>query len=324
MWRWTKRIVGGTIALLLLAVTIGSVSQWVLSRRDLAAATPPGRFVDVGGHRLHIWCIGTGDPAVVFDAGLGGASFGSYEAMAEVSRFSRVCAYDRAGMGFSDPGPTPRTSRRIANELAELLTRSNMSSPVVLVGTSFGGFNVRLLASEHKARVAGLVLVEASHEDQGRRYAAVGAPPAVPPYAWLVAVGARVGLLRAIGVTLGDSPEDAPVPIRPLVRATAYRTSRYLAMYSELTHAQESGDEVRASRHELSIPVVVVTGGRRSGSTASVHAELQRDLLHLSKRSCQVVAEQSGHGLEEVGIVVKAIRAVVDAAKTQMAAPICS
>lgn len=315
MWRWAGRIAAGLVVLLLVAAIAGAVSQSVSSRRDLAATPPPGRLVDVGGHRLHIWCMGSGEPVVVFESGLGGTSFGSYDEMVEVSRFTRVCAYDRAGMGYSEPGPRPRTSRRIASELSELLVRSGIDHPVVLVGTSFGGYSVRVFASEREDRVAGLVLVDASHEDQRARYASVGAPSAIPPYAWLVPPAAWLGVLRLLGVTLGASPDSAPEPVRRFVRATAYRTSRYTAGYDELKHTSASAEEVRATRRVLNVPVVVVTGGVRSGRTAAVHAELQRDQLRLSRRSCQIIAERSGHDVGEVDVIVRAIRTVIDASQ---------
>src|SRR5947208_12613241 len=80
----------------------------------------------------------------------------------EVARFTRVCSYDRAGMGYSDPGPSPRTARRIASELAELVARGGIAGPVVLVGESIAGFNIRVFASDHPERAVGLVLVGAS------------------------------------------------------------------------------------------------------------------------------------------------------------------
>ena len=90
---------------------------------------PPGRFVDVGGYRLHLWCTGDGAPGVILDAGLGGTSAGWGFVQPEVARFTRVCSCDRAGMGYSDPGPSPRTARRVASELAELLARSGITGP---------------------------------------------------------------------------------------------------------------------------------------------------------------------------------------------------
>lgn len=260
---------------------------------------------------------------MVFDSGLGGTAFDSYDAMTRVSEFTRACSYDRAGMGYSDPGPSPRTSRRIADELAELLQRSGIARPVVLVGTSFGGYNVRVFASEREENVAGLVLVEASHEDQAMRYAAVGAPPAIPSYAWAVPPAASLGLLRLLGITLGPPPAAAPEPVQPFVRATVHRTARYVAMRDELSHTLGSADEVRSTRRALSVPVVIVTGGIRSGSTAPVHAELQRDQLGLSKRSCQIIAVRSGHRIGETEVIVRAIRVAIDASRDVASMPAC-
>lgn len=324
MWRWTKRIVATIVGLLAVVALGGATYQWVASRSDLASTPPPGTLVDVGGHRLHLWCMGSGDPMVVFDAGLGGDAFGSYEEMVAVSQFTKVCAYDRAGMGYSDRGPGPRTSGRIARELGELLTRTGVGRPVVLVGSSFGGFNVRVFASEWEARVAALVLVDASHEDQGARYAAAGAPPGIPPFAWLVPPAASLGVLRLLGETLGARPAAAPAPVRDYVLATAYRTTRYLTMHDELMHTSQSADQVRATRRTLSIPVIVVTGGVRSGPTATVHAELQRDQLRLSQRSCQIIAERSGHVIKEVDVIVRAIRAALEASRDDAAARMCT
>src|SRR6185503_3897824 len=166
MWRWTKRILIALVGLLMLVAAAGATYQWAATRKDLSAAPPPGQLVDVGGHRLHLWCTGAGAPAVILEAGLGGTRADWGFVQPEIARFTRVCSYDRAGMGYSDPGPSPRTARRIAAELGTLIDRSGLSGPVVLVAASAGGFAVRVFASDHTDRVAGLVLIDASHEDQ--------------------------------------------------------------------------------------------------------------------------------------------------------------
>ena len=124
MWRWTRRIALGLTFLLVAAAFVGFVYQWAATRSDLAGTRPPGQLVDVGGHRLHLWCIGSGQPVVVHDAGLGGTALAGTGIKSEIATFTKVCTYDRAGMGFSDPGPMPRTSRQIAKELAALLERA--------------------------------------------------------------------------------------------------------------------------------------------------------------------------------------------------------
>jgi pimeloyl-ACP methyl ester carboxylesterase len=167
--------------------------------KELAATPAPGHLVDIGGHRLHLWCTGQGAPAVILDAGLGGTSAGWGFVQPEVARFTRVCSYDRAGMGYSDSGPSSRTARRIANELAELLARSGIAGPVVLVGECIAGFDVRLFASDHPEHAAGLVLVDGSHEDDAHE---------VPAMARFVPLLSTIGLFRLGGISFGQ-PVDS-------------------------------------------------------------------------------------------------------------------
>ena len=127
MRRWTIRVLVSVASLVVAAVVTGAAYQWFETRKDLALTPPPGRLVDIGGYRLHFWCTGEGAPAVILDTGLGGSSADWGFVQPGVARFTRVCSYDRAGMGYSDSGPSPRTARRIANELAELLSRSGIA-----------------------------------------------------------------------------------------------------------------------------------------------------------------------------------------------------
>src|SRR5262245_17627964 len=174
MWRWTTRILAGFAGLLLFAGVSGATYQWIATRRDLAATPPPGRLVDIGGYRLHLWCTGSGKPAVILESGLGGGAFSWPYVQREVAGFTQVCSYDRAGFGYSDPAPGPRTSRQIARELHQLVERGGIEESLILVGASFGGFTARVFASDYPERIAGLVLVDASHENQRERYAAAG------------------------------------------------------------------------------------------------------------------------------------------------------
>jgi pimeloyl-ACP methyl ester carboxylesterase len=313
MWLWTKRVLIGLSSLLVVAALAGATYQWAATRRDLAATPPPGRLVDVGGHRLHIWCTGSGTPSVILETGLGGSSADWGFVQPEVAGFTRVCSYDRAGMGYSDPGPSPRTTRRIAHELAQLLDRGGVSGPVILVGASIGGLTARVFASEHAERVAGLVLVDASHEDQRED---------VPQIAPLVPFLSSVGVLRLLGVSFGLPPASLAPSVRGFARATAFRAAGQKAAVDEIMHLQESAAEVRATRRKLTVPVVVVTAGR--GADA-VWRDLQRDQVGLSQRGCQVIADQSGHAVAvgQPQVVVDAIRATVDAARGRRDAALC-
>jgi pimeloyl-ACP methyl ester carboxylesterase len=241
----------------------------------------------------------------------------------DVAGFSTACAYDRAGMGYSDSGPSPRTSRRIAGELAELVRRSETKLPVVLVGWSYGGLFVRAFASEHESDVAGLLLVDSSNEDQAAKLAAAGFPSDVPVWDRFAPAAAVLGLLRLTGSPSGPQAETMPEPVRRFVRVTGYRPSGYQAIYDEESQESESFDEVRALRRPLSIPVVLVSAGR--SPIPDVTTSLQRDLLRLSERSCQIVAANSGHRIpyQAPDTVVHAVRVTIDAWKMS-SIPTCS
>jgi pimeloyl-ACP methyl ester carboxylesterase len=248
---------------------------------------------------------------VILDNGLGGSSVGWSHVQPDVARFTRVCSYDRAGMGYSDPGPSPRTARRIASELAELVVRSGITGPVVLVGASIAGFGVRVFAADHPERAAGLVLVDGSHEDDVHD---------VPPLARFVPLLSTIGALRLFGVSFGGSLESLPPSVRQYARATRFRTAGYQAAADEIIHVRESAEEVRRSRRKLTIPVLVVTGARGSDEN---WRRLQRDQATLSERGCLIVAEQSGHVVQhdQPEIVVDAIRAVVETARGHRVRP---
>jgi len=305
MRRWTSRIAIGLASLVLALALAGATYQWLATRRDLATTPPPGQLVDVGGFRLHLWCSGTGAPAVILDTGLGGSTADWGFVQPEVARFTRVCSYDRAGMGYSDPGPSPRTARRISSELAELLARSGMTEPVVLVGASIAGFDIRVFASDHPGRAAGLVLVDATHEDDAHE---------VPPMAHFVPLLSTVGALRVLGVSFGQPIEALPPAVRPYARATSFRAAGFHTAADEIVHVHESASEVRSSRRKLTIPVIVVTGARGADER---WRRLQQDQASLSERGCLVVAQQSGHvvAVDQPEVVVDAVRTVVEAVR---------
>jgi pimeloyl-ACP methyl ester carboxylesterase len=313
MWRWTKRVFLALGVLLLIAGLSGATYQWLATRKELAATPPPGRLVDIGGYRLHLWCTGEGAPAVILDAGLGGTSTGWGFVQPEVAPFTRVCSYDRAGMGYSDPGPSPRTARRIASELAELLARGGITGPVVLAGESIAGFNVRVFASDHPERAAGLVLVDASHEDDAHE---------VPGMARLVPLLSTIGVFRLLGVSFGQRIDSLAPSVQRYAQATRFRAAGYQAAADEIMHIEETVSEVRRTRRKLTIPVLVVTGARGADEN---WRRLQQDEASLSERGCLITAQQSGHvvPIDQPQVVVDAIRTVVEMARGQEV-PLCA
>src|SRR5437868_3211909 len=152
-------------ACIFLAIAINSRTASAQGPADAVYARP-GRLVPAGdGARLNLYCSGTGSPAVVFDSGWGDWAPAWSKVQPEIAKFARACSYDRAGTGFSDPGPTPRTSVRIAKELRTALRNAGVNGPYILVGSAFGGDNVRTFADLYMDEVAGLVLDDADPVD---------------------------------------------------------------------------------------------------------------------------------------------------------------
>lgn len=156
---------------LLLAVLISAsavfgqqVASGGSSPADIVYARP-GQLVDVGGFRLNLYCMGSGSPTVVFDSGWGDWAPAWSTVQPQIAKWTRACSYDRAGSGFSDPGPMPRTSLRIAKELRTALHRAGIAGPYILVGSAFGGDNVRTFADLYMDEVAGLVMDDADPDD---------------------------------------------------------------------------------------------------------------------------------------------------------------
>ena len=161
---WTGRILLGLLALIVLLAASGAIYEAIMAAGDDTRYPAPGQRVDVGGYRLHIHCVGEGSPTVVLDAGLGGFSLDWSLVQPELAATTRVCAYDRAGYGWSDPSPDARTPSQIADELHTLLVNAGIQGPYVLVGHSAAGKHVRLFANRYPQAVVGMVLVDARHE----------------------------------------------------------------------------------------------------------------------------------------------------------------
>jgi pimeloyl-ACP methyl ester carboxylesterase len=148
-WKWFKRIGLGFLCLIGLLLMIGAAYQWISTKLDAKRYPAPGQLVDIGGYKLHLYNAGSGGPAVILDAGLGGFSSSWGLVQPKIAQFTQVVSYDRAGTGWSEPSPFPRTSQQIVRELHTLLQNAHIPKPYILVGHSFGGINVRLYAATY-------------------------------------------------------------------------------------------------------------------------------------------------------------------------------
>lgn len=191
-------------AALALVAGLGVLYQMVGTRRDMRLNPPPGKLVDLGTHRLHVRESGSGGPTIVLEAGLMSTVLSWTELQTELSKSYRVVSYDRAGLGWSDLGPMPRTAERIVDELHELLRSASIAPPYVLVGHSFGGLTMPLFAARYPNETAGVVLVDpvAPSEwnppsEHDRKQTRIGAK-----VCRRAAVLSRVGILRFVAFLL--------------------------------------------------------------------------------------------------------------------------
>jgi pimeloyl-ACP methyl ester carboxylesterase len=333
----------------LIALSLSMPSR-VIAQRDGAAGAPPppGTPVDIGGYRLHIHCQGTGDPAVVMLAGGGDFSFDWSLVQPGVARFARACAYDRAGLAWSDLGPTPRTMRQDAHELHLLLERSGVKGPVVLVGHSVGGLIARVYIDRYPGSVAGLVLVDSTHEDttlmmngkivrvrEGARGASIPpvqtmktSPPAPP--------SAADKEQFEMNHKIFGPPKIAPPFDRLPARIQQLRlwalSHPKLAARGEDFWADElqAMYEARKTRPQRlgEMPLAVLIGGKESNAPPGVAAddwkrlaaekrEQKLGFADLSRNSKVVIDPKSGHhiALDNPELVVDTIRRVVEAAR---------
>jgi pimeloyl-ACP methyl ester carboxylesterase len=322
------------------AIAAGVAYEQLGRRRDRTQVPRVGRSVDIGGRSLNIHCIGEGSPAVVLEAALG---YRWTPIQREVATFTRACWYDRAGHGWSDPGPAPRTSEAVANDLHALLKAATIQPPYVLVGASGAGFPIRVFAGKHLAEVAGVVLVDAVHEDQYQREPRsslgfanrVPAPIRTALYE-VVPVAHEIGLIRLILRSARAGNLSRPPP-----EGLTFEEAQHLSFLSTLPrsyatdadegrHWKASADQARRANDLGDRPLVVLTAGRSMeprdpAALAEARAfhqiwmhELQPKLARLSSRGRQVIVEDSGHAIqfEAPDVVIEAIREIVAGSRT--------
>jgi pimeloyl-ACP methyl ester carboxylesterase len=280
MHRLLRRVLRGAGILLVVVAAVlalGALYQWRAGHADAERYPPPGTLVDIGGRRLHLYCTGRGSPTVVLEAGLA-EGLGTWRRVQPVvARTTQVCSYDRAGYGWSDPGPAPRTAGRVAADLRALLRAARVDGPLVLVGHSLGGLFVRRYAADAGNAVAGMVLVDSSHENQ--------APPA-RAVRWLAAAFQAAGLRRLI-FSYDDPGMDAMYASNRTINAV---NSEFDAI--EITARESGGAPPRVGQ----APLVILTAGRND---SGYWRELQRELLTRSSDSRQIVVENSGHIIQD-------------------------
>ena len=323
------------IGIAALLVLCGVVYQAIGLRSDERRFPPPGRFIDLGGHRLHLYEIGSG-PSVILESGISASSLNWRRVQNEVAQFAHVCSYDRAGLGWSDLCKQPCTPIALARQLHALLQAADTPPPYILVGHSFGGLIVRAFAAEFRNEAAGLVLVDPLDPaewnpitEQQRRIIAHGIR-----LARRGAVAARLGVVRvclnlllagnrllpraaakawsgrAAEVTdrIGAQVRKMPEETWPLVACHWKQAKSFEGMARHFEWLAES--VVEASQIPvLDLPVTMLVGEQNDHPTD--HQDYAR---RISIKTKLVMAEKSGHWiqLDEPELVVDSIREMVE------------
>jgi len=277
----------------------------------IAAELPdaPGTQVWIGDRRLHVHCLGIGEPTVVLESGLGGTSLEWSGVQVRMAELTRTCSYDRAGYGWSDAAYNPRTALNVVKDLEKLLGFASVRGPYVLVGHSFGGLTTRLFAARNPARTAGMVLVDSTHEALFDEFEKAGIPNLFAP---------RDGLFQIRNFSA--IPDGLPEPRRGLARSMASRARSVITLYSELRNMRLSARQVGGSGALPDVPLAVLTHDTLARAeteqalrTAEIWMRMQADLASRTSDGYLRVADESGHHihLDRPELVIEAIAGIV-------------
>ena len=326
--RIAKWLVGGVLVLLLLSLLAGNIFGQYLLGYTREHFPPPGKLIALETHRLHIHCTGEGRPTVLLESGSGAWSTHWAPVQLKVAAFTRVCSYDRAGLGWSESGPKPHDIQRAVRDLDELLARSGEHGPFVFAGWSFGGSVVWLYVQGHADRSAGLVMVDGrvggfqswmnefapelsdsrvELMTKLRRLDSLGLAPA---FSWYLLRGSNRDSIKGFPAGTGDVLLDPGF---------------FARMFGALIDASDTDNisERQMDMRQLgNVPLIVIRHGRegmwglaadKERAAEARWQELQAQLVQKATDAKLEVAERSGHAipLEQPEIIVDAIQELV-------------
>jgi pimeloyl-ACP methyl ester carboxylesterase len=348
MWLTRTRVALAVGALLVALPVVAFGYEQLMAAGDERSFPPPGRIYTVAGQSMHLNCSGTGSPTVVMDAGLGGWSMDWAAVQPAVARSTRVCSYDRAGMGWSEPRSAPRDAQHAVGELHSLLKAAAVDEPLVLVGHSNGGLRMLLYAGEYRADVVGLVLVDptpistdaeqiASLSDaqqaQLLSMSSTQHKEGSEPLVGLIQMGQPFGLARLFseGLLAGTIYPHLSRELQPAYRAGINRATFMATMGAEAQQRQASIEQVRGIGTLGDLPLVVLASSAASAfygdpqalDLAGPAADLMRVMLESSRQAIAQVSARgrveavarSGHYIQfdRPDAVIQSIEAMLDA-----------
>ncbi|MEO0988999.1 MAG: alpha/beta hydrolase [Cyanobacteria bacterium J06639_14] len=310
---------------LLIATTLYQAIATFLEDRQ----PPPGERINLGNHHLHLYTKGRGRPTIVLDHSLGGIE--GYFLIDELAKLARVCIYDRAGYGWSDQSPYPRTSHQIAMELDALLTAAAIEPPYILVGDSFGTYNVRLYAHLFPEKVIGMVLTDGLHETGMLQmpFSLKALKLFFISGFWMSIAGSILGIIRLLNVSrvfelLKPELRQFPQAERTWVKRSFCRPKHWITMSREMVNLEASARQIREAKDLGNLPLVSIKAASffkpsfwtrliPLGSANRLRDTMHVELGQLSTDCLQVDATESGHFVwtDQPDVIVDAVKTIL-------------
>lgn len=294
---WLKRnLIRVSIIIFVLAIT-GIIYQTAATESDQRKYPPPGVLVNVDGYKMHIYCMGAGSPTIILDHVGGGSSVDWALIQPKLAEHTRVCAYDRAGYGWSDYNPTPRTLEQQVNELHGLLAGANEQGPYILVGHSYGARVDRVYAAKYPDEVTGMVLMDAGVLYDDRRYPAEtlsefeSENKMIRTAHWL----APFGLVRLLQPIMGNPAFDLPEEVQ-LASTSFAGTSRYWQSLNDQTNVLSTVFvEERQVTSLGDIPLLVLVSTEPEDATHKIWRQANIEMAGLSSHGSYRVVDGATH-----------------------------
>jgi pimeloyl-ACP methyl ester carboxylesterase len=307
---WSRRVFVYPVLAVLLLAAVGGGYETIRETLDKSAYAMPGQLVDVGGHKLHISCTGSGSPTVVLEAGLGEpAAMMSGWIQPGVAPTTKVCVYDRAGKGWSEPPEEPQDGVAIATDLHTLLNRAQIDGPYVLAGHSSGGVYVQVFAARYPDQVAGVVLLDSQPPD-----VFANLPGYASVYNFLrraTALFPSVARLGVMRLVYSSAVAGLPPRARGEERAFWSTASHNRSLRDEVVGLKAAITQAQALESLGDKPLIVVTAAK----DAEVGwLPLQEKLARLSTNSVQRVMQDATHAslTEDKAGAAISIQAILD------------
>jgi pimeloyl-ACP methyl ester carboxylesterase len=325
IFKWTFI---GLLSLIIVTLVGGGVYQMISESRDLARHPAPGELIAVDDHLMHINCIGQGNPTVIFELGIGSVSASWDEVHRQISQLTRACAYDRPGLGYSEPIDLPTRSTDVARRLHKLLNGAEVEDELVLVGWSAGGVYVREFYRQYPEKVKAMLFVDSSHEQQAKRLpqsSGGGSDPALRIARHL----APFGIIRLSGILnhridAGTGSDE----LKSRLKAIYHQSHMLDAVFRESESFELDINAMQPPSPIGDIPLIVLTRGRSVENTEDTSSDsslkllqqewearnqLQKELTALSTNGKQIIASESGHHIysDQPELVIDSIEELV-------------